>query len=102
MPVPFTTLMQETWDAAIADMDNRERQFADEWRMAFDAAHDGLHAMRAIWPQRHNQITASLADDARASLHAFEEAYVHIVMLAEEAAGSAFAAAIDGVDQREI
>jgi hypothetical protein len=45
--------MQETWDEAVADMDERQRQLADSWRIAVDAAHDGLDAMRDIYPRRH-------------------------------------------------
>jgi len=29
MPLPFTQLMQETWDEAVTDMDERQRQLAD-------------------------------------------------------------------------
>lgn len=51
MPVLFTQLMQETWGEAVAEMDERQRQLADSWRMALDSAHDGLDAMRDIWPR---------------------------------------------------
>lgn len=57
MPMPFTQLMQETWDEAVADMDEHQRQLADSWRIAIDAAHDGMDAMRDIYPRRHTQLT---------------------------------------------
>jgi hypothetical protein len=65
MPVPFTQLMQGTWDEAVAEMDAHERQLADSWRMALDAAHDGLGAMRDIYPRRARRgLVASEIDKA--------------------------------------
>jgi hypothetical protein len=51
---------------------------AESWRMAFDAAHDGLEAMRDIWPRRRNQIAVSQHDDAQSALRAFESGYSRV------------------------
>lgn len=102
LPVPFTTLMQETWDAALDDMDRRHRGLADSWRMAFDAAHDGLEAMRDIWPRRRESLVDTRHEDAVTALRDFEDAYVRIVGMAEDVAGSDFAAAINDVDTRDV
>jgi hypothetical protein len=101
VPVPFTMLMQETWDAAVDEMDRRDRALADSWRMAFDAAHDGLEAMRDVWPRRRDSLAVDQHEDAVAALRDFEDAYVRIVDMAEDIAGSDFAAAINDVDTRE-
>jgi hypothetical protein len=44
------------WDEAVADMDERQRQLADSWRIAANAAQDGLDAMRDIYPRRHRHL----------------------------------------------
>lgn len=93
MPVPFTTLMQETWDEAIADMDTRESQLADSWRMALDAAHDGLEAMRDIWPRRASGLVPGDVDKAERAVRAFEQAWLDVIGMAESTVSSDFSSA---------
>jgi hypothetical protein len=102
MPMPFTQLMQETWDEAVADMDERQRQLADSWRIAIDAAHDGLDAMGDIYPRRHRQLTADdLLPRAGEACHAFEAAWLDLIGLAETVVGCCFEDALSGFDTRD-
>jgi hypothetical protein len=94
----FTQLMQETWDEAIADMDERQRQLADSWRIAANAAHDGLDAMRDIYPQEAKwQLVATEIDKAGSALRGFEQAWLDAMGLANAAVGNDFYSALYGV-----
>ncbi|HZV73765.1 MAG TPA: hypothetical protein VFF79_08625 [Conexibacter sp.] len=81
-------------------MDERERQLADSWRMALDAAHDGPEAMRDIWPRRRSQLAEEHLRTAGKALRAFEETWLDVISLAEAVAGSDFASAINELDTR--
>lgn len=101
MPMQFTQLMQEMWDEAIADMDERQRQLADSWRIAANAAHDGLDAMRDIYPREAKwQLVATEIDTAGSALRGFEQAWLDAMGLANAAVGNDFYSALHGVDAR--
>lgn len=101
MPMPFTQLMQETWDESVADMDERRRQLADSWRTAVDAAHDGLDAMRDIYPREAKwRLVATEIDKAGSALRRFEQAWLDVMGLANAAVGNDFYSALHGVDAR--
>lgn len=102
MPMPFTQLMQETWDEAVADMDERQRQLADSWRIAANAAHDGLDAMRDIYPRRHRYLTWDDLPRAGEACHAFEEAWLDLIGLAETVVGCDFGDALSAFDPRHV
>jgi hypothetical protein len=99
--MPFTQLMQETWDEAVADMDERQRQLAASGRVAVDAAHDGLDAMRDIYSLRHRQLTGDNLPRAGEACHAFEEAWLDLIGLAETVVGCDFEDALSGFDTRD-
>jgi hypothetical protein len=101
MPMPFTQFMQETWGEAVADMDERQRQFADSWRTAANAAHDGLDAMRDIYPRRHRELAWDDLPRAGEACHAFEQAWLDLVGLAGPVVGCDFEAALSGFDTRD-
>lgn len=100
MPMPFTQLMQVTWDEAVADLDERQRQVADSWRIAVDAAHDGLDAMRDIYPRRHKDLAGCVPQAGEAS-HAFEQAWLDLIDLAWTVVGSDFGDALSAFDPRD-
>ncbi len=102
MPLPFTQLMQETWDEAIADMDERQRQLADSWRIAANAAHDGLDAMRDIYPRRHRYLTGYDLPRAGEACHAFEGAWLDLIGMAETVVGCDFGDALSAFDPRDV
>ena len=101
MPMPFTQLMQETWDEAVADMDERQRQLVDSWRIAVDAAHDGLDAMRDIYPRRHGYLTGYDGPQAGEACHAFEQAWLDLIGLAETVVGCDFRDALSAFDPHD-
>jgi hypothetical protein len=54
------------------DQLERQRQLADSWRIAANAAHDGVDAMRDIYPRRHRYLTGYDLPRAGEACHAFE------------------------------
>lgn len=102
MLMPFTQLMQETWDEAVAEIDERQRELADSWRIAVDAAHDGLDAMRDIYPRRHRYLTGYDLPRAGEACHAFGKAWLDLFGLAETVMGCDFGDALSAFDLRDV
>lgn len=84
--------LEQLWDEAYAEMDEYERECADAWKAARDAADVGICALRAIWPYR------SYSDEGwKSALHLLEEAYAVLDRMAEEVAGADYAMARVGI-----
>jgi hypothetical protein len=71
------------------------------WRVAVGAAHDGLDAMRAIYPRRHRQLTGYDLPRAGEARHAFEQAWLDHIGLAETVMACDFGDALSSFDTRD-